>query len=180
MKEGKWGKNMVDTFHIKENRPFPNNELPVLYWPKAVEEWTNEKKAGQKVLALFEKNGYTNGWVNGIFPYHHFHSNTHEVLACIAGEAKVQLGGPDAETYTFAKGDVLLLPAGVAHKRLEATADFQIVGAYPNGQKPDMQKGDTESYEDLKHRALQVKVPETDPLDGAAGAVQQHWENEAQ
>lgn len=166
---------MVKTFYTEENKPFPNNSLPVLYYPKAVVNVLDESDSAQNVLDLFEKNGYTNGWVNGIFSYHHFHSNTHEVLACIAGTANIQLGGPGAQMYVFSKGDVLFLPAGVAHKRINASNDFTIVGAYPDGLEPDMQKGKAEDYEAIKESIKSVKQPKCDPVEGKDGAVLKYW-----
>lgn len=166
---------MVNTFYTKENKPFPNNPLPVLYYPKVLANLIDEPDPAHSVLDLFEKNGYRNGWVNGIFSYHHFHSNTHEVLACIAGEATVQLGGPDTQSYSFSEGDVLLLPAGVAHKRVAASPDFKIVGAYPEGLEPDMQKGGAENYESIKQAITAVQLPKKDPAEGANGSVANHW-----
>ncbi|WP_192986008.1 cupin domain-containing protein [Carnobacterium mobile] len=166
---------MAETFYVEENQPFPNNSLPVLYYPKRVTDLLGGSNSAKKVLALFEQNGYSNGWVNGIFPYHHFHATTHEVLACIAGEATVQLGGPDTEAYSFSKGDVLLLPAGVAHKRINANDEFQIVGAYPDGLEPDIQKGEAENYETIKQMVASVAKPDKDPVEGEDGAVLKYW-----
>lgn len=167
---------MVQTITIKENQPFPNNSLPVLYYPEAIKELTNSKHTGEEVMKFLESNGYSNGWVGGIFTYHHFHSNTHEVLACISGKSEVQLGGPDFEVYPFKAGDVLLLPAGVAHKLIEATDDFQIVGAYPEGKEPDMQKGDTKNYEEMKERISRLGIPEYDPVEKTTGGVFDYWD----
>ncbi|AZP03301.1 cupin domain-containing protein [Jeotgalibaca ciconiae] len=166
---------MTETVYMKENNPFPNNTLPVLYYPEVLTELIRGSNSGQNVLNMFEENGYSNGWVNGIFSYHHFHSNTHEVLGCIAGEAQVQLGGPGAEIYTFKKGDVLLLPAGIAHKKIESTADFSIVGAYPEGLSPDKQTGSEEEYEIIQNRIKSLAVPKYDPVEGEKGAVKKYW-----
>ena len=119
---------MIQIVEIHENKPFPNNSLPVLFYKGAAEKWLNQSNAAEAVLSHFERNGYGNGWVNGIFNYHHFHSTTHEALTCIAGEGSIQLGGPGQNIYTVTKGDVLLLPAGIAHKKIKATKNFQIVG----------------------------------------------------
>ena len=166
---------MAEIIYIKENHPFPNNPLPVLYYPSEVESLIEMPNSEQNVLALFGINGYSNGWVNGIFPFHHFHANTHEVLACTAGEAAIQLGGPDTPIYTFSKGDVLLLPAGTAHKNIQASEDFKIVGAYPDGLEPDMQKGEAGDYENIKRMLASVAKPDKDPLEGNDGAVHEYW-----
>lgn len=166
---------MTEAFYLKENQPFPNNSLPVLYYPGAIIQLLHSPGSSQRALTFLAGNGYTNGWVNGIFSYHHFHSNTHEVLACISGEASVQLGGPEAPMYQFRKGDVLLLPAGTSHKRLDATPDFRIVGAYPERREPDMQRGDTQDYEKIKESIRQVPLPQMDPVSGSQGGVMELW-----
>lgn len=167
---------MAKIFAIKENKPFPNNFLPVIYYPEALKELTEEKDNGDSVKAYLEKNGYSNSWINGILAQHHFHSNTHEVLVCLSGMATVQLGGPDAESYPFHQGDVLLLPAGTAHKKIDASSDFQIVGAYPNGLDYDMQMGNTEEYAAIKERVSKVIQPEMDPVEGNQGPVFEYWQ----
>lgn len=167
---------MIKTLDIRENEPFPNNALPVLYYPGAVAELTSTEDNGEKVQAFLEKNGYSNGWIGSIFTYHHFHSNTHEVLACISGEAQVQLGGSNAEVYPFKKGDVMLLPAGVAHKLIEGTDDFQIVGAYPEGKEPDMQTEDVDYYEEMKVRISRLGIPKYDPVEKTQGGVFEYWD----
>lgn len=166
---------MTETIHLEENHPFPNNPLPILYYPGAILQLLDSPDADRKALAFLAGNGYTNGWVNGIFSYHHFHSNTHEVLACISGEATVQLGGPGAEMYRFRKGDVLLLPAGTSHKRMDASTDFRIVGAYPDGREPDMQRGDAPDFEKIKEAINQVPIPPTDPVTGRQGGILEFW-----
>jgi len=167
---------MVKAFSIEENPPFPNHPLPVLYYPNALNELLEKSDSAEAVLAFFSDNGYSNGWVNGIYDYHHFHSNTHEVLGCIAGRSTVQLGGPDKDEYPFSKGDVILLPAGVAHKLTDSTDDFKIVGAYPNGMEPDMQRGEASNYDTVQKRAYDTLVPATDPVNKFKGPVQKYWD----
>jgi len=166
---------MVETYRIEENLPFPNHPLPVIYYPHALDEILEDEGTADSVIAFFSDNGYTNGWVNGIFDYHHFHSNTHEVLGCISGRATVQLGGPDKDEYPFNKGDVVLIPAGVAHKLTGSTDDFKIVGAYPNGMEPDIQRGDASDYDKIQKRSYDVLVPSTDPVKHFSGPVQEYW-----
>lgn len=55
--------------------------------------------------------------MNGIFSYHHYHRNNHELLAVLAGHAEVQFGGPDGPIVRVEDGDALILPAGTAHKK---------------------------------------------------------------
>ncbi|MCC5889630.1 MAG: cupin domain-containing protein [Alkalibacterium sp.] len=167
---------MAEVFWFKENPPFPNHPLPVIYYPQALKKMLeNSSNGGEDVKAFFKENGYSNGWINGIHDYHHYHSNTHEVLGCVSGTAVVQLGGPHSDEVTVTKGDVILLPAGVAHKRLGASKDFSVVGAYPNDLSPDMQLGDAVDYERVQKRSYDVPVPDTDPVSKKSGAVKEYW-----
>ncbi|WP_299360201.1 cupin [uncultured Paracoccus sp.] len=92
--------------------------------------------------ARFAANGWTGAWRNGVFDWQHYHATTHEVLGCYAGSARIQLGGADGPVHEIATGDVVIIPAGVAHCNRGASADFAVVGAYPEGARPDMKTGD--------------------------------------
>lgn len=166
---------MVETIHLFEQKPFPNNSLPLLYYSKVLPEVLGGEVTSDAALALFSSYHYENGWVNGIFERHHFHSTAHEVLGCISGEAEVMFGGPEGKSVTFSKGDVVLIPAGVAHKLLQKTANFSIVGAYPDKQIHDMQYGDKLNYAYIRNNVQNVPVPEQDPIYGNDGPVQTYW-----
>jgi len=167
---------MVELIYANENEPFPNNSLPILLYKNDLKENFEGSYSSEDVLNLLENNGYSNGWTGGILKEHHFHSNTHEVLACIQGKAKVQLGGPDGDVFDIRENDVLLLPAGVAHKKVDGSRDFQIVGAYPDGIEFDMQKGNASDYEKIRGSVSNVAIPKTDPLSGTPGAIGEHWQ----
>jgi uncharacterized protein YjlB len=166
---------MANTFYLEENHPFPNNALPVILYPNSLTTTLGTDYASSDIIHLFEKHNYSNAWTNGIHSFHHFHATVHEVLACFSGEASVQLGGPNGKIVTFSKGDALLLPAGTSHKKVSATDDFKIVGAYPNGEEFDMEKGDRERYEELIAIISEVPIPALDSIEGENGAVHQYW-----
>lgn len=169
---------MVDTIYLSENRPFPNHTFPVLYYENILTEVLGEEYTPEDVIALFERNGYTDGWINGIMDRHHFHSNAHEALACTRGEVRVQLGGPHGEMLTIRKGDVLLLPAGTSHKRLDGSENFQIVGAYPtNNPEKDFQYGEESLYEQMKENIANVEKPLTDPVTSSPSNINEYWTN---
>lgn len=90
---------------------------------------------------VFAEHGWSGSWRNGVFDWHHYHATTHEVLGCHAGHAVLQLGGPDGARHRIEAGDVVIIPAGCAHKWLSASDDFAVVGAYPGGVTPDMKEG---------------------------------------
>lgn len=168
---------LVDTLYLEENHPFPNNPIPLLHYQGVLKEALGDRDTinSSEVLDLFAKNGYTNGWINGIYGRHHFHSTAHEVLGCLSGEAEVQFGGPQGSSVTFSVGDVVLIPAGVAHKLLKQTENFRVVGAYPDKQIHDMQYGDAPNYGFIKNNVVNVPLPELDPIQGPTGAVHTYW-----
>lgn len=158
---------------IKANGVFPNNaHLPVLLY-KAVLELPDRNEA-QVVKKIFETNKWSNSWTNGIYDYHHFHSITHEVLGVISGSCIVALGGSDENQFTIEKGDVLILPAGVAHKRINSDKDFKCVGAYPGGADYDIKRGKSSEKNEAESNIRKVPIPDKDPVYGK-GPLQKFW-----
>jgi uncharacterized protein YjlB len=154
---------------------FPHQKLAVLSYKQVLQ--LGERNEND-VKQLFENNGWTNAWTDGIFNYHHYHTTAHEVLAVIAGDCMLELGGPDGTLQKITKGDVIVLPAGVVHRNVGSSADFAVIGAYPNGQEPDMNEGLYERKDELEKVAEKVKavsLPEKDPVFGDKGPVTEIW-----
>jgi uncharacterized protein YjlB len=125
---------------------------------------------------LFESNGWGGTWRNGIFSYHHFHSDAHEALGIISGEATVLLGGPAGTEVTLHAGDVVVLPAGTGHKRLASSDDLLVVGAYPAGQEHfDLRRGETSELDEATGNVAAVPLPESDPVAGRSGPLLAIW-----
>ena len=67
----------------------------------------------------------------------HYHSTTHEGLAIFRGSAKLRFGVSnddnfdDAVELSVKVGDVIVIPAGVAHCALTESGGFCMVGSYP-------------------------------------------------
>ena len=73
-------------------------------------------------------------------------------------------------------GDLVILPAGTGHCRIEQSAEFLVVGAYPTGQEQyDIQRADASNLEASLERIALVTTPETDPLYGSQGALARAW-----
>lgn len=169
---------MVDDFPAPTTQAFllaphqwvPNNpRLPVLLYSQGVAAPVSVKAA----QTLFASNGWPPQWVDGVFDYHHYHSNTHEVLGVVAGEAKLMLGGPDGRVVNVRAGDVLLLPAGTGHCNLGSSADFSVVGAYPPEQDFDLCRH--AATPQMLEAIARAPFPASDPVFGAEGPLLDEW-----
>jgi uncharacterized protein YjlB len=150
----------------------PNNpDLPVLFYHEAV-------KSSDLALFFretFENHGWGGVWENGIFDYHHFHSNAHEALGIAKGAAKVQLGGDEGSIFEVKEGDLLVLPAGTGHKRLSSSDDFLVIGAYPKGQENYDICRSRQARLDIDKCIAAVSLPEKDPLTGDRSPLLDFW-----
>ena len=130
----------------------------------------------EKIIAgIFHNNYWNNSWVNGIYDYHHYHSNTHEVLGIVNGYCSVMLGGDRGIVYRVSKGDVLIIPAGVSHKKISASEDFECVGAYPGEIMYDLKYGNPDELAEAEEKINKVPKPETDPVYGYNGPLFDYW-----
>ena len=87
----------------------------------------------------------------------------------------MQFGGPSGITQKLHGGDVVIIPAGVAHKNLGASGDFGVTGAYPSGQRWDMCYGKPGERPRVDENIARVPLPETDPVYGADGPLLARW-----
>ena len=151
----------------------PNNTLPVLIYRGISFESTDTAASFE---LMFSANAWPVQWRSGIYDFHHYHSNAHEVLGVVKGAARVLLGGPAGQEVTVSQGDILILPAGTGHCCLEHSDDFLVVGGYPVDQERyDVQHADQRAYESSKQRIAKVPLPSADPLSGPCGALSRLW-----
>ena len=164
----------VETWRLADDGTIPNNpDLPLLVYRQAVTLPDDDPACVFE--ALFTANGWPAAWRNGIFPFHHFHSTAHEALGVFSGSATARFGGESGIEATVAAGDVVIVPAGVGHKALEASPDLGIVGAYPAGTRPDMCRGAPGERPRSLHAIARVAMPGRDPLYGGDGPLRRHW-----
>jgi uncharacterized protein YjlB len=162
-----------DAFLLAANDWVPNNaRLPVLVYRAAIEADRDDPAAAFE--RAFAANGWPPEWRDGIFDYHHFHSTAHEVLGVSKGRATVILGGPDGRKVDIAAGDVVVLPAGTGHCLDHADDDFEVVGAYPAGQKWDICRHALTP--DALRKMLALPMPDQDPVSGRGGPLCQEWD----
>jgi uncharacterized protein YjlB len=154
----------------------PNNEkLPLLVYRSAV-AFAPARPPEEQLRTLFQAHGWRGAWVNGIYPFQHYHATSHEVLGVAEGEAVVQFGGPRGRILRLQKGDVVVLPAGVGHCRKDSQAGLLVVGAYPEGQE----NWDLKRENEIDHRQAlgeipRVALPASDPVYGASGPLVALW-----
>ena len=152
---------------------FPNNSrFPLMLYKEAI---NCVKVTTDEIKKLLESNHWVNSWVDGIYDYHHYHSNTHECLVVIEGACQVQVGGEEGAIYEVGKGDVVIFPAGVSHKNLESSADFRCIGSYPTHKKYDMKYGKGDEHPEADEQIKKVGLPEYDPIYGAKGFLFDYW-----
>ena len=162
---------------LEDDGSIPNNQkLPLLVYQSALNLPGQHPAA--TVESLFRANGWGGAWRNGIYSFHHYHSTAHEVLAVCRGAARVQLGGENGPIFSIKPGDMILIPAGVGHKNLGAESGFLVVGAYPPGQRWDMNYGQPGERPAADRNIAAVPLPQTDPLFGSRGPLLEHWLNQ--
>ncbi len=145
----------------------PNSRLPVLLYRAILPPHTADK--AKIFREHFSEAGWKGIWTDTIYNYTHFHSNAHEVLGIAVGKVTLRLGGENGSLFRLKAGDMLVLPAGVGHRRVGGDEGLKAVGAYPRGQ----------SHYDMKRqgRAIpRVTLPSTDPFCGTDGPLIEAWQ----
>lgn len=149
----------------------PNSVLPLIVAAGQVDP----AMPAAELHALLGRNGWQGMWTYTIYDYWHFHVTGFEVLVCIAGKASIAFGGDRGTAVTLVPGDVVFVPAGVAHRRLSGSADFQVVGAYPPGQNGTIVRTGAMTLEAARRAIDALEIPSIDPLSGARPGLLAAW-----
>lgn len=155
------------TYHLLDDGVFPNNP----HWPLVVyRQGTGDEGRSASAAAfekLFQANAWPPQWRSGIFSFHHYHSTSHEVLGVFSGHAEIQFGGDKGLVIECKSGDVIIIPAGVAHCCLSSADGFCCVGAYPAGANWDVLTEQDDDRVAAASRVADVAAPVMDPVYGA-------------
>ena len=163
----------IEEHFFADDGDVPNNpRLPLVVYRGVL---ATGRDAAETCAALFLGNGWGRVWRNGVYAHHHYHTTAHEVLGIAAGSVRVRLGGEGGKSVELRTGDVVVIPAGVAHKSEGASPDLVVVGAYPCGQLADMRTPGTPDHERQRARIAAVPLPAGDPVLGAAGPLLERW-----
>ncbi|KAF3391869.1 hypothetical protein EIK77_004175 [Talaromyces pinophilus] len=155
-------------------RSFPNTSIqnkPLLIYHSAFDKGVS---ASQVSDHLKKVDVVVPQWQYSMYKQTHFHSTTHEVLCVVSGRARLCFGGeenPGQVEPVVEAGDVMIVPAGVAHRLLEdQSGSFTMVGSYPKGKNWDMCYGAGDENEDEIRSAIsQLDWFDQDPIYGRDG-----------
>ncbi|KAH0384593.1 hypothetical protein KCU92_g4317, partial [Aureobasidium melanogenum] len=167
LKELKVTKHQIPAHGLTPNTSIQNK--PLLLYRSAFQTNTS---ASQIEEHLSKVGVVDPAWRYTMYSTSHFHSTSHEVLAICNGEAKLCFGhedNPSRVEETLKQGDVVVVPAGVAHRLLEdIKGGFEMVGSYPRGLSWDMcygKKGEESKIEGIE----KLGWFEKDPVYGEGG-----------
>lgn len=159
-------------YYFADDGTIPNSKYPLLVYHKAFSATGNE--GAEWLEQTFAANNWSNSWRNGIYPFHHYHSISHEVLGIYSGSATVHMGGEKGKQLTIEAGDVIVIPAGVGHKNIHSD-NLGVVGAYPDGHEWDIMKGQPGERPQADKNIAAVAFPSHDPLLGKGEGLQKIW-----
>lgn len=161
--------------HPASPSPIPNTSLtnrPLLIYHNAFPAPTTPAAIESHLTRLAVVRP---AWRYTMYSTSHFHSTTHEILIPYVGAARCRFGGdgnPGAVDVEIGEGDVVVVPAGVAHRLLEVTTPgFAMVGSYPVGAREwDMCYG-REGEVGVVERIARLEWFKRDPVYGNVGPV---------
>lgn len=155
--------------------PVPNHPTLPLVVYKAVFKDTPDSTRADAIEHQLKQHGWQPAWRWGVYDFAHYHSTAHEFLGVFRGRASLRLGHETGITLVVEAGDAIVIPAGVGHQNLGSSEDFQVVGAYPDGQSADLIRADKSDRAAAEKNIQKVPLPKADPISGSTGALVEHW-----
>jgi uncharacterized protein YjlB len=163
------------THTFADDGSIPNNPtLPFVLYRGGV-DLAGSPDPEQVIEKTFTANGWGNMWRNGIYPYAHYHSMIHEVMAIARGRATVRFGGENGQEIEIVPGDAVILPAGTGHQLLNQSQELVVIGAYPPNGKYDLCRGSKAEHAKALGLIAKVPAPVSDPVFGPQGPLIALW-----
>jgi uncharacterized protein YjlB len=163
------------THRFKDDGTIPNNpELPLVLYRRAI-DLAGSPDPEKVIEKTFAAHGWGDMWRNGIYPYVHYHSMIHEVMAVARGLATVRFGGAKGRDIDIVPGDVVILPAGTGHQRVKQTPELVVIGAYPPSGKFNLCRGSKAEHAKALTAIPKVPPPASDPVFGPKGPLLALW-----
>ncbi len=165
------------TERFRDDGIVPNSDKPAVIYRNAVHfNDVLEKEAMVQLQKLVSPNGWDISWSDSVYKRVHYHPNTHEVLVCFRSWAILELGGRRfGKEFMIRMGDVVIIPAGVGHRRVESTPNFKVFGLYPTRFTYETYW----AYEKFRRSAMGklkwVPMPPADPVYGKKGHLLRMW-----
>ncbi|SMY18959.1 unnamed protein product [Zymoseptoria tritici ST99CH_1A5] len=81
-------------------------------------------------------------------------------------------------TFSLSAGDIAVHAAGVAHRNVASSPDYEYVGVYPKGSPKwdnNFCKTDLDTTKEIAAKTEGVPVPEFDPVFGRGGPLVRLW-----
>ena len=132
----------VSSYQVAAFKLMPNTSIqkkPLLIYHSAFHSSTSASAIESHLSDVGVVNPQ---WRYTMYRQSHFHSTSHEVLCVASGKARLCFGGeenPERVEAVLERGDVMIVPAGVAHHLLQdIDGGFLMVGSYPTGKDWDM------------------------------------------
>ncbi|HKK17508.1 MAG TPA: hypothetical protein VJ952_02405 [Opitutales bacterium] len=164
----------VEAYHFDPGEGHSNHsDLPVLLYGGVLGTEDDLEAALKRV---FSENGWDDFHRRRVSNKNQFHLRSHEVLGVIEGSALLLLGGAAGKKIELCKNDLLLLPAGTAHRLIMGSSNFRAVSAVPEGQEEDklLNEGDFPAKYCLQVVQATPR-PTTDPYFGHKGPLFDFW-----
>ncbi len=173
MSEETPGRRIVEpSRHVIADSPTnPGNPLPVLHYRQAVD---TAGDLTQSFSHLFAANRWLGAWTGSLYDFDHVHPDAFEVLGIVRGAGSVVCGGPSGTRVDVSPGDVVVIPAGAAHRA--EPGPLVVVGAYFEDARPDTIRVREGEQLAVAEQASNVAAPDMDPVYGAGGPLERIYE----
>jgi uncharacterized protein YjlB len=163
------------THQFGDDGLIPNNpSLPFVLYRGGI-DLSGSPDPEKVIERTFSHHGWGDIWQNGIYPYAHYHSMTHEVMGVARGRAIARFGGENGEVLEILPGDVVILPAGTGHQCLNHSIDLVVVGAYPRNGRFNLCRATKAEHAKAPKTIAAVPLPATDPAFGSNGPLLSLW-----